>query len=158
MNKVVLMGRLTRDPEVRETANNVSVATFTLAVDRRYKDASGERQADFINIVAWRHTAEFIGKYCSKGTKLVIAGSIQTRTYDDKDGKRVYVTEVIADEVEFAESKRQSEGDSSGYSPDRTGFRDTGGSAVTSGFEVQSDDSDDFVIKDEEDVSLPFDV
>lgn len=109
MNKAILIGRLTRDPDIRTTQNSTMVATFTLAVDRKFKDKDGNRQADFISVVAWRGTAEFVGKYCTKGTKLVVSGSIQTRTYDDKDGKKVYVTEVVADDVEFAESKKMPE-------------------------------------------------
>jgi single-strand DNA-binding protein len=109
MNKSIIIGRLTRDPEIKTTPSNVAVATFTLAVDRKFKNAAGERQTDFIPIVAWRTTAEFVGKYCQKGTKLVVCGSIQTRTYDDKEGRKIYVTEIIADEVEFAESKRDGD-------------------------------------------------
>ena len=106
MNKCFIMGRLTRDPEIRTTPNQVMVATFTLAVDRRGKSGNGERQADFIPVVAWRNTAEFVGKYFKKGSKMIVIGSIQTRNYDDKDGKRVYITETIADEIEFAETKK----------------------------------------------------
>ena len=106
MNKAILIGRLTRDPDMKTTPQQVAVATFTIAIDRKYKDASGNKQSDFINIVAWRQSAEFVGKYFTKGMKIAIVGSIQTRTYDDKDGKKVYVTEVIADEVDFVESKQ----------------------------------------------------
>jgi single-strand DNA-binding protein len=106
MNTFIGMGRLTRDPEIKTITSGTSVATFTLAIDRKYKDKSGEKKADFINCTSWRNTAEFIGKYARKGTKLIVTGEIQTRTYDDKDGKKVYVTEVVVDEVEFAESKR----------------------------------------------------
>ena len=106
MNKALIMGRMVRDPEIRTTPAQVKVATFTLAVDRKFKNANGERQADFIPVVAWRNTAEFVEKYFKKGSKMIVIGSIQTRTYDDKDGKKVYVTEIVADEVEFAESKK----------------------------------------------------
>jgi single-strand DNA-binding protein len=106
MNKVFLMGRLTRDPDIRTTQSNIQVATFTLAVDRKYKDSNGDRPTDFIRIVAWRGTADFVGKWCTKGTKLVVCGNIQTRNYENKEGQKVYVTEVVADEVEFAESKK----------------------------------------------------
>lgn len=110
MNKVILMGRLTRDPEVRYTANNNTlVASFSLAVNRRFSKQGEERQADFINIVAWDRTGEFCSKYFKKGMQVGIIGRIQTRTYDDKDGKRVYVTEVIAEEAYFADSKRENE-------------------------------------------------
>lgn len=110
MNKVILMGRLTRDPEVRTTQSQIPVASFTLAVDRRFKNAAGERQADFINCIAWRQTAEFVAKYFQKGSKMVVVGEIQTRKWDDQDGKTHYATEVIVSEVEFAESKQSSQG------------------------------------------------
>lgn len=104
MNKVILMGRLTRDPELRTTPNGVNVCTFSLAVSRRFRNANGEYDADFINCVAWRQTAEFISKNFTKGRMLGVVGSIQTRNYD-KDGQRVYVTEVSVDEAYFAGDK-----------------------------------------------------
>jgi len=111
MNKVVLMGRLTRDPEVRyTTTNNTLVASFSLAVNRRFARQGEERQADFINITAWDKTGEFCSKYFKKGQQVGIIGRIQTRNYDDKDGKKVYVTEVVAEEAYFADSKREGEG------------------------------------------------
>ncbi len=110
MNKVVLMGRLTRDPEVRYTTNNNTlVASFSLAVNRRFARQGEERQADFVNIVAWDKTGEFCSKYFKKGQQVGIIGRIQTRNYDDKDGKKVYVTEVVAEEAYFADSKREVE-------------------------------------------------
>ena len=105
MNKVELIGRLTKDPEVKLTTNQTPFCTFTLAVDRRFKDANGQREADFINCVAWRQTATFIQKYFRKGNRLAVIGSIQTRSYEDKNGQKVFVTEVIADEAEFVESQ-----------------------------------------------------
>ena len=112
MNKVILMGRLTRDPEVRYTqTNNTLVASFSLAINRRFVRQGEERQADFINVVAWNKTGEFCSKYFKKGQQVSIIGRLQTRTWDDdKDGKRVYVTEVIAEEIYFAESKKESNG------------------------------------------------
>lgn len=108
MNKVILMGRLTRDPEVRYTStNNTLIASFGLAVNRRFAKEGEERQADFINIVAWDKTGEFCSKYFKKGQQVGIIGRIQTRNYDDKDGKKVYVTEVIAEEAYFADSKKE---------------------------------------------------
>lgn len=106
-NLVVLTGRLTADPELKTTPSGVSVTTFSIAVSRRYK-AGEETQADFINIVAWRQTAEFITKYFNKGSMIGIEGSIQTRRYVDKDGKNRTVFEVIANNVQFVESKRDS--------------------------------------------------
>ena len=105
MNKVELIGRLTKDPEIKMTANQVAFCNFTLAVDRNFKDSNGQRQADFINCVAWRQTATFIQKYFRKGNRLAVIGSIQTRSYEDKNGQKVFVTEVIADEAEFVESQ-----------------------------------------------------
>lgn len=110
MNKVILMGRLTRDPEVRYTTNNNTlVASFSLAVNRRFARQGEERQADFINVVAWDKTGEFCSKYFKKGQQVGVVGRIQTRNYDDKDGKKVYVTEVVAEEAYFADSKREAE-------------------------------------------------
>jgi single-strand DNA-binding protein len=112
MNKAILMGRLTRDPELKYTGSQVPVISFTLAVDRRFKNSSGERQADFISCVAWRQTAEFIGKYFHKGSKLGAIGNIQTRSWDDQDGKKHFATEVVVDEVYFVESKQSDGGGS----------------------------------------------
>ena len=118
MNNVTLLGRLTKDPEIRSTASNISVCSFTIAVDRRFK-SEGQPTADFINCMAWRNTADFIGKYFHKGNKIALTGSIQTRTWDDKDGNKRYATEVVVDSVEFCESVKndnpQHEGKEAGY-------------------------------------------
>lgn len=112
MNNVILMGRLTADPEIRHTANNEhSIASFTLAVDRRV--AKGEQKADFIRCQGWDKKAEFAEKYLRKGTKVLIGGRIQTGSYKDKDDKTVYTTDVVIEEIEFAESKK-----SDGAAPD----------------------------------------
>ncbi len=110
MNKAILVGRLTRDPELKTTGSGVSVCSFTIAINRRFKNSEGNYDADFINCVAWRQQAEFISKYFSKGRMVGICGSIQTRNYDREDGQRVYVTEVVADEVSFVDSKSQGDG------------------------------------------------
>ncbi len=145
MNKVILMGRLTKDPELRYTAtNNIARCTFTLAVDRRFTKQGEEKQADFINIVAWRNQAEFCSKYFTKGLKVAVVGSLQNRTWDDADGKRHYFTEVIADELHFAESRRSSEGGAP-YRP----ARDTEG--LPSG-----DDQGDGYFQTDDDDELPF--
>jgi len=107
MNKVTLIGRLTRDPELRYTSSNVPSATFTLAVNRPFSNQNGVREADFINIVIWRKQAETAKKYLAKGSLVAVEGRIQTRNYDGADGKKVYVTEVVADNFEFLESKGQ---------------------------------------------------
>lgn len=106
MNNVVLMGRLTADPEPRHTPTDVAVTTFTLAVDRSYVKTGADRQTDFIDIVAWRSTAEFVCRYFRKGLLVAVQGSIQTRSYQDKDGNRRKAFEVVADKVFFAENKR----------------------------------------------------
>ena len=104
MNKVELVGRLTKDPEVKLTSNQTQFCNFTVAVDRRFKDANGQRQADFISCVAWRQTASFIQKYFRKGSRIGLVGSIQTRNYEDQNGQKRYITEVVVDEAEFVES------------------------------------------------------
>ena len=106
MNKVILMGRLTRDPEVRYTqTNNTMVATFSLAVNRRFVRQGEERQADFVNIVAWGKTGEFVSKYFKRGQQVAVVGRLQTRTWDDDKGQKHYVTEVVAEETYFAEGR-----------------------------------------------------
>lgn len=110
MNKVILVGRLTKDPEVKNTSQNVPFCNFTIAVDRRFKDQSGQRQADFINCVAWRQTATFINSYFHKGSKIGIVGSIQSRSYEDQSGQRRYVTEVLVEDAEFVESANAKQG------------------------------------------------
>ncbi len=109
MNKVQLVGRLTKDPEMKLTSNQTQYCNFTIAVDRRFKDANGQRQTDFINCVAWRQTAVFIQKYFGKGSRIGIAGSIQTRQYDDQDGQKHFITEVLAEEAEFVDSASKSD-------------------------------------------------
>jgi len=101
MNKAILIGRLTRDPEMRTTTSGINSTTFTVAVSRNYTSQSGERETDFINCVAWRKQAENIAKYCTKGTQVAVEGRIQTRSYDAQDGTKRYVTEIIADNVTF---------------------------------------------------------
>ena len=101
MNKAIIIGRLTRDPEMRTTASGINSTSFTVAVSRNYANQSGERETDFINCVAWRKQAENISKYCTKGTQVAVEGRIQTRSYDAQDGTKRYVTEIIADNVTF---------------------------------------------------------
>lgn len=101
MNKAIIIGNLTRDPEVRNTTSGIPVASFTVAVQRRFKDASGERGVDFLPCQAWRKTAELVGEYFHKGSKIGVIGSIQTRKWTDKDGNNRTSTEIVADEIEF---------------------------------------------------------
>ena len=110
LNKIVLMGRLTRDPDLRRTQSGTAVASFTLAVDRDYKPQDGERETDFIDIVAWRGTGEFVSKYFSKGRMAVVEGRLQVRDWTDKDGNKRRSTEVVADNVYFGDSKRPESG------------------------------------------------
>lgn len=116
LNVAVLMGRLVADPELRHTPNGVSVTSFTLAVDRSYVKSGADRQTDFIDIVAWRNTAEFVCKYFHKGQLTAVQGSIQTRTYTDKEGNKRKAFEIVADNVHFAEPKRDNSGSGS-YQP-----------------------------------------
>lgn len=151
MNCAVIMGRLTADPELRTTQNGLSVTSFTVAVNRPYSKQGEERQADFINVVAWRQTAEFVTRYFQKGSMIAIQGRIQTRTYEDKSGNKRYATEVVADRVSFTGS-RQETGTSGGsqaggYTPG--GNQDTGSSYATG----MADDFDDLSINDDD---LPF--
>lgn len=104
INKVILMGRLTRDPEIRHTSNDKIVANFTVAVENGYGD---KKQTDFINCVAWNNQAEFLGKYFTKGMMIIVAGRISTRTWEGQDGRKNYVTEVLANEISFGETKKQ---------------------------------------------------
>ena len=107
MNKAILMGRLTKDPETRYTQNNnTQVTSFTLAVPRRFKQ-EGQPSADFINIIAWSKTAEFVSKYFKKGQQVGVIGRIQTRNYDDENGQKHYITEIVAEEVYFADTKKE---------------------------------------------------
>lgn len=142
MNKVVLIGRLTRDPELRYTQGGDAVATFTLAVNRNFKNKDGKYDADFINIVVWRKQAENVANYLSKGRQAAISGRIQTRTYKNKDDKTVYVTEIIADEVQFLDKKDSS--DKAETTSNNSGTSE----------ETPTTDKDFFPI--EEDYDLPF--
>lgn len=117
------MGRLTRDPELKYSTNNTAVCRFSIAVDRRFQKPGEERQADFINCVAFGKTAEFCSKYFTKGNRIALVGSIQTRSWDDAEGKKHYATDVIAEEVHFADSKKA---DSNRGDADETGFNDDG--------------------------------
>lgn len=148
MNKVILVGRLVKDPEVKTTQSQVAVCSFTIAVDRKFKSASGERQSDFISCVAWRQQAEFLGRYFQKGSRVAIVGNIQSRTYDDPQGKKVYVTEVVVDEVEFVDSKRESGGNAGYEAPKSAAITPPPAPAVDSGFYPTMDD----------DTTLPFDL
>ena len=127
LNVAVVMGRLVADPELRHTPSDVAVTSFTLAVDRSYVKSGTERQADFIDVVAWRSTADFVCKYFRKGQMMAVHGSIQTRTYTDKDGNKRKATEIVANDVNFADSKRNSDGGSNYGSSNSYGGSSYGG-------------------------------
>ena len=127
MNKVILMGRLTRDPEVRYTqTNNTLVASFSLAVNRRFARPGEERQADFINIVAWNKTGEFCSKYFKKGQQVLVEGRIQNRTWDDQNGQKRYATDFIVEDTYFADAKRDGAGSYDGPMPSMPTSTDAG--------------------------------
>lgn len=110
INNAVLVGRVTKDIELKQTQANKSVTQFVLAVNRQFKNANGEREADFINIVAWGKTAELLAQYAHKGSQIGVVGRIQTRNYENQQGQRVYITEVIADNFQMLESRNQQQG------------------------------------------------
>lgn len=153
LNHIVLMGRLTRDPELRQTQSGVSVASFTLAVDRDYQSRDGgDKQTDFIDIVAWRSTAEFVSKWFTKGQMAVVTGRLQIRDWTDREGGKRRSAEVVADNVYFGESKKSREGgQASGGQP--SGGRS--GGSYGGGYDappIQPDFHED----DEDDADLPF--
>ena len=115
LNKIIIMGRLTRDPELRRTGNGTAVTSFSLAVDRDFKSQSGEKETDFIDVVAWRSTAEFVSKYFTKGRMAVVEGRLQMRDWTDRDGNKRRSAEVVAENVYFGDSKRDAE--AGGYAP-----------------------------------------
>ena len=146
MNKVILMGRLTRDPEVRYTqTSNTLVASFALAVNRRFVKQGEERQADFFNVVAWGKQGEFCSKYFKKGQQVGVIGRLQTRTWDDDKGKH-YITEVVAEETYFADSKRDGE--------NPTAFDNAFGSTMPGGMDADAGTGSDFEVSSTDD--LPF--
>ena len=151
LNRIILMGRLTRDPELRRTSSGTAVTSFSLAVDRDFKSQSGEKETDFIDIVAWRNTAEFVSKYFTKGRMAVVEGRLQIRDWTDKDGGKRRSAEVVADNVYFGDSKRDG-GDNSGYHP---GYAPAPAShsAAPSNFSASGSD---FAEIGEDDGELPF--
>lgn len=137
MNKCIFIGNLTRDPEHQTTGSGVSFCRFTIAVNRSYTNASGDREADFINIVTWRGLADNCAKYLSKGRKVCVVGQLQTRTYDDKDGNKRYATEIVAEDVEFINAGGSGSDNSSS---DAAPARNNGNKKVS---ELQPVDTDD---------------
>ena len=157
LNHIVLMGRLTRDPELRRTGSGIAVASFTIAVDRDFsgKD-SGEKETDFIDIVAWRQTGEFVSKYFTKGRMAVVSGRLQIRKWQNKDGENRYSTEVVADHVYFGDSKKETSGGDNGSSYGG-GYGQQGGyNAPNYHAPVYPEPGDDFAELDGDDEPLPF--
>ena len=166
LNHIVIMGRLTRDPELRRTGSGVAVASFSLAVDRDFapKDG-GERETDFIDCVAWRQTGEFVSKYFTKGRMAVVSGRLQIRSWTDKDGNKRRSAEVVADNVYFGDSKRDNDGGNSSYSGNAYGGNSYGGNAYSApapapsygGYTAPaSAPASDFAMLEADDAQLPF--
>ena len=159
LKHITIMGRLTRDPELRRTGSGVAVASFTVAVDRDYAPNGGERETDFIDCVAWRQTGEFVSKYFQKGSMAVVSGRLQIRGWTDKDGNKRRTAEVVADNVYFGSSKRDSEGTGSASSFGNAGR--TGGytapSAPAGDYGAPASGSaSDFAMLEDDDSLLPF--
>ena len=148
LNHITIMGRLTRDPELRRTGSGVAVASFTVAVDRDFGNKDGgERETDFIDCVAWRQTGEFVSKYFTKGSMAVVSGRLQIRNWTDKDGNKRRTAEVVADNVYFGESKRSSDGGNTYAAPAASGF---------GGYSAPAAPASDFAMLDDDDAQLPF--
>ena len=148
LNHITIMGRLTRDPELRRTGSGVAVASFTVAVDRDYKAEGQDRETDFIDCVAWRGTGEFVSKYFHKGSMIVVAGRLQIRNYTDKEGVKRRAAEIIADNVYFGDSKKSDSNSSNGdYGSNSYGGGDYGGYSAP---------GSDFAELDDDDAQLPF--
>jgi len=153
LNHITIMGRLTRDPELRRTGSGIAVASFTLAVDRDYSPRDGgERETDFIDCVAWRQTGEFVSKYFTKGRMAVVSGRLQIRSWTDKDGNKRRSAEVVADNVYFGDSRRDGDNGGSSY----------GGNAYSApapsygGYSAPAAPASDFAMLDDDDAQLPF--
>ena len=158
LNHIVLMGRLTRDPELRRTGSGIAVASFSLAVDRDYqsKDA-GEKTVDFIDIVAWRNTAEFVSKYFTKGRMAVVSGRLQIRTWTDKEGNKRRTAEVVADNVYFGDSKRDGAASTGSYSEYGNSFSAPAASSYSNNsYSAPAPAASEFSMLEEDDSDLPF--
>ena len=163
LNHITIMGRLTRDPELRRTGSGIAVASFSLAVDRDFGGRDGgERETDFIDCVAWRHTGEFVSKYFTKGRMAVVSGRLQIRSWTDKDGNKRRTAEVVADNVYFGDSKRDDQSGSS-YSGNSYGNYGNYGSAPAApaapaygGYSAPTAPASDFAMLDDDDAQLPF--
>ena len=157
LNHIVIMGRLTRDPELRRTGSGLPVASFSVAVDRDFgKNENGEKETDFIDCVAWRNTAEFVSKYVTKGRLVVVSGRLQIRSWNDKDGNKRRTAEVVADNVYFADSKRDGDSGSS-YGGNAYGGNSYAAPAPSfGGYSAPAAPASDFAMLDDDDAQLPF--
>ena len=151
-NRVILIGRLVADPELRQTPNGVSVCTFRIAVDRAFSSKDGEKQADFLDVVAWRERAEFVSRYFNKGKLILVEGSIQTRSYTDKNDQKRTAVEVVADNIRFVGSKAESQGGTGGA---KNYGDDSGRSQHLPQTSYSSGSAEDFA-EIEDDGDLPF--
>ena len=156
LNHITIMGRLTRDPELRRTGSGVAVASFTVAVDRDFSGRDGgERETDFIDCVAWRQTGEFVSKYFTKGSMMVVSGRLQIRNWNDKDGNKRRTAEVVADNVYFGESKRNSDGGN--YAGNTYGGNAYNAPAPSyGGYSAPAAPASDFAMLSDDDAQLPF--
>ncbi len=156
LNHIVIMGRLTRDPELRRTGTGTAVASFSVAVDRDFGNReSGERETDFIDCVAWRQTGEFVSKYFTKGSMIVVSGRLQIRSWTDKDGNKRRSAEVVADNVYFGESKRSSEGGNA-YGSNNAYSSYSAPAAPAGGYSAPAAPASDFAMLEDDDAQLPF--
>lgn len=158
LNRIILMGRLTRDPELRHTGSGTAVASFSLAVERDFRDkTSGQRTTDFIDIVAWRQTGEFVSKYFTKGRMAVVEGRLQMRDWQDRDGNKRRSAEVVADNVYFADSRRDGDNQDGGYTPASSGYSPAPSSyAPPANQNYGSGPVSDFAELSDDDGELPF--
>lgn len=152
LNTAILMGRLTADPELKQTTSGLSVTNFSIAVDRKYQPQGQQKQTDFIDIVAWRNTADFVCRYFSKGSMIAIVGEIQTRTYQDQNGNNRKVTEIVASDVSFCGSKAESGSQGSAEAP-RTSNTNTGATYMPSAYSGSNNTNFDPIPDDD---GLPF--
>ena len=159
LNHITIMGRLTKDPELRRTGSGIAVSSFTLAVDRDRKNEAGEKETDFIDCTAWRQTGEFASKYFQKGSTAIVSGRLQIRNYTGKDGNKRRAAEVVADSVYFGDSKKSVEGTypsqtTNSYPGSTGGFTET--EALINQYQQQGVQSDFAMLEDEDDPQLPF--
>ena len=159
LNHITIMGRLTRDPELRRTGTGIAVASFTVAVDRDFSGRDGgEKETDFIDCVAWRQTGEFVSKYFTKGRMIVVSGRLQIRSWTDKDGNKRRTAEVVADNVYFGESRRSNEGNSSygGNAYGGNSYAAPAAPAYGGGYSAPAAPASDFAMLSDDDAQLPF--